>query len=303
MPATRWLLNSAGTISGGTLAMLADAPLGCALQTELDPATPYTTSELSMTMVRPVRPHGGAIGAHGQKVHRGRSVGLTEAFLIDETDDRLVAHSTSRLAIFPPLDPAPEPSRDPQPLDPPTDRDSDPYRRPVRGDVLGQEVWDELSGLEVIRRQIADELPLPPISHLTGLEPTHAEEGSVTMRLPASEWLNSPARRVQGGAIAMLADSALAGAVETVTPAGTAIATIDIKVNFLRPVQGDGRELVAIGRVEHAGRTLAIANAELFDADERRVAIATGSSMFLPGHPAALGEIELGRDDEQEGGN
>ena len=124
----------------------------------------------------------------------------------------------------------------------------------------------------------------------------------MTMQLPASEWLNSPARRVQGGAIAMLADSALAGAIETVTPAGTAVATIDIKVNFLRPVEGDGRDLVAKGRVEHAGRTLAIANAELYDADERRVAIATGSSMFLPGHPAALGEIELGRDDEQEEG-
>ena len=55
MPATRWLLNSAGAVSGGVLAILADAALGCALQTELGPATPYTTSELSMTMVRPVR--------------------------------------------------------------------------------------------------------------------------------------------------------------------------------------------------------------------------------------------------------
>ena len=283
--------------------MLADAALGCALQTELGPATPYTTSELSMTMVRPVRPNGGTISANGQKVHRGRSVGLTEAFLIDETDERLVAHSTSRLAIFPPLDPAPNAPEDPQPLGPPADLESDPYRRPATGEVLGQEVWDELSGLEVLQKQIAGELPMPPISHLTGLEPSQAESGSVTMRLPATEWLHSPARRVQGGAIAMLADSALAGAVETVTPAGTAVATIDIKVNFLRPVQGDGRDLVASGRVEHAGRTLAIANAELFDADQRRVAIATGSSMFLPGHPAALGEIELGRDDEQEAGD
>ncbi len=300
MPATRWLLNSAGAISGGTLAMLADAALGCALQSELGPATPYTTSELSMTMVRPVRPNGGTISANGQRVHRGRSVGLTEAFIIDETDERLVAHSTSRLAVFPPLDPPPEPPRDPQPLDPPPDLDSDPYRRPVTGEVLGQEVWDELSGLEIMEKQIAGELPLPPISHLTGLEPIEADSGVLTMRLPATEWLNSPANRIQGGAITMLADSALAGAVETMTPPGTALATIDIKVNFLRPVQADGRDLVATGRVEHAGRTLAIANAELFDADQRRVAIATGSSMFLPGHPAALGEIELGRDDEQE---
>jgi uncharacterized protein (TIGR00369 family) len=301
MPATRWLLNSAGAISGGVLAVAADAALGCALQTELGPATPYTTSELSMTMLRPLRADGGTVSANGQRVHRGRSVGLTEAFLIDEEQDRLVAHCTSRLAIFPPLDPAPVPPADPQILDPPSDRDSDPYLRPVQGEVLGQEVWDSLAGLEVIRGQIRGELPMPPISHLTGLEPVEAGEGSVTMRLPASEWLNSPAQRVQGGSITMLADAALAGAVETLAPAGTAIASIDVKVNFLRPVQSDGRDLTAIGRVEHSGRTLAIANAELFDADGQRVAIATGSSMYLPNHPAALGEIELGGEEDGDG--
>ncbi|MGH2980546.1 MAG: PaaI family thioesterase, partial [Solirubrobacterales bacterium] len=99
---------------------------------------------------------------------------------------------------------------------------------------------------------------------------------------------------IQGGAITLLADASLAGAVETLAVAGTAIASIDVKVNFLRPAQADGRDLIAHARVEHSGRTLAVANAELFDADGQRIAIATGSSMYLPGHPAALGEIELG---------
>jgi len=298
MPATRWLLNSAGAVSGGVLAILADAALGCALQTELGPATPYTTSELSMTMVRPVRPDGETISANGQRVHRGRSVGLTEAFLIDEQDDRLVAHCTSRLAIFPPLEPPPEPPEEPEVLEPPADLGSDPYLRPVQGEVLGQEAWNRTSGLDVIQGQIRGELPLPPISHLTGLEPVSADQGSISMRLPASEWLNSPGRRVQGGAITLLADAALAGSVATTAPAGTAVAAIDVKVNFLRPVESDGRDLIAKGRVEHSGRTLAIANAELFNAEGQRVAIATGSSMYLPGHPADLGEIELGEERE-----
>ena len=300
MPATRWLLNGAGAISGGVIAIAADAALGCALQTELGPATPYTTSELSLTMVRPVRPEGQSISANGQRIHRGRSVGLTEAFLIDEGQDRLVAHCTSRLAIFPPLDPTPVPPEHPEVLDPPSDLDSDPYLRAVQGDVLGQEVWNAMSGFEVIKGQLRGELPLSPISHLTGLRPVDADGGSLTMRLPATEWLNSPARRVQGGAIAMLADAALVGAVGTTAPAGTAVAGIDVKVNFLRPVQADGRDLTAKGRVDHAGRRLAIANAEVFNADDQRVAIATGSSMYLPGHPAALGEIELGRSEDEE---
>ncbi len=298
MPATRWLLNSAGAVSGGVLAILADAALGCALQTELGPATPYTTSELSMTMVRPVRPDGETISANGQRVHRGRSVGLTEAFLIDEQGDHLVAHCTSRLAIFPPLEPAPEPPEEPEVVEPPSDLGSDPYLRPVQGEVLDQEVWNTNSGLDVIQGQIGGEVPLPPISHLTGLEPVSADQGSISMRLPTSEWLNSPARRVQGGAITLLADAALAGSVATTAPVGTAVAAIDVKVNFLRPVQSDGRDLIAKGRVEHSGRTLAIANAEVFNAEGQRVAIATGSSMYLPGHPADLGEIELGEEPE-----
>jgi uncharacterized protein (TIGR00369 family) len=299
MPATPWLLNGAGAISGGVLSIVADAALGCALQTEFGPATPYTTSELSLTMVRPVAPQGQTISANGQRIHRGRSVGLTEAFLIDEGKDRLVAHCTSRLAIFPPLDPRPVPPEDPEVFDPPSDLDSDPYLRAVQGEVLDQEVWDAMSGLEVIKGQIRGELPLSPISHLTGLRPVDAGEGSLTMRLPATEWLNSPARRVQGGAIAMLADAALVGAVGTTAPAGTAVAGIDVKMNFLRPVLADGRDLIARGRVEHSGRRLAIANVEVFDANQNRLAIATGSSMYLPGHPAALGEIELGREDEE----
>ncbi len=302
MPATRWLLNSAGTISAGVLSIVADAALGCALQSEMGPATPFTTSELSMTMVRPARAQGETISANGQRVHSGRSVGLTEVFLLDEERDALVAHCTSRLAIFPPLDPAPVPPRDPEVLALPPDLESDPYLRPVEGEVLGQEVWDELSGLEVIERQIRGRLALPPISHLTGLEPVEAGEGSLTMRLPATEWLNNPARHVQGGSITLLADAALVGAIATTASPGSAVAAIDIKVNFLRPVQADGRDLIGRATVEHSGRSLAIANSEVFNADGQRVAIATGSSMHLPGHPANLGEIELGRGAEEEGG-
>jgi len=41
--------------------------------------------------------------------------------------------------------------------------------------------------------------------------------------------------------------------------------------------------------VLHAGRRIAVASAEVLDADGRAVAIATGSAMILPNRPAALG--------------
>jgi uncharacterized protein (TIGR00369 family) len=300
IPASAWLAGSAGTIPGGVLAIVADAALGCALQTELGPATPFTTSELSLTLLRPVHPGAGRLSAAAQLIHRGDAVGLTEAFVIEESSERLMAHLTSRLAIFPPLDPVPEPPAELAMIHPPTDLDTDPWRRPPQGEVLGQGVWARFSGLDVLRAQSAGELPPASLHYLTGLAPVAAEEGSATFTMPASEWLNSPAHRLQGGAIALLADAAMVGAVQTTAPAGTAIAPLDAKVNFLRPVAGDGRALSARGRVQHAGRRIAIAGAEITDGEGRRVALATGSSMYLPGHPADLGEIELGRSEGED---
>src|ERR687887_2003992 len=107
MPASGWLAASNGVITGGALAIVADIAFGCAVETELPAATPYTTAELSLSFLRPVRP-GGTLTAGGQAIHVGRSVGLSEVFVIEEETDRLIAHGSSRLTIFPPLDPAPE---------------------------------------------------------------------------------------------------------------------------------------------------------------------------------------------------
>ena len=90
----------------------------------------------------------------------------------------------------------------------------------------------------------------------------------------------------------MLAEAALTGAIFTTVPPETAIATLDLKVNFLRPVFPDDGELLASARVIHRGRSIAVASAELHK-DGRRVALATGSAMYLPGRPADLTGVEI----------
>ena len=292
MPASGWLLNSAGVIGGGALAIVADIAFGCSVQTELPAGTPYTTAELSLTFLRPVHP-GGTITASGQAIHVGRSVGLSEAFVLD--GERLVAHGSSRLSILAPPDPLPEPPDDlpPVPEAPPPDA-PDPFLRPPAGEPLPQEAWSELSGAEILARQIAGELPPPPICHLSGLRPVDAGEAKATMVLPLTRWLTSPAGTVQGGVTAMLADASMMSATLTTAPAGTAIAGLDLKVNYLRPVFADGSDLTARATVVHRGRTIAICRSELTAADGKPVAIATGSAMYLPGRAASLGDLELG---------
>jgi uncharacterized protein (TIGR00369 family) len=296
IPASPWFANATGLIGGGVLAVLADAPLGAALGTVVEPGEWFTTAELSLSFLRPVRPDPGArIKGGGQLIHRGRTVGLTEAFLTNEGTDELVAFGSSRLSIFKPPGELPEPPADLPEIDQelPGTSPGHPLQRPLRGEAYSPEVFAERSGLDVLRAFIAGELPSPPINRLTGMRVTDAGEGEATVILPCSKWLSTSAGTVQGGFTAMLAEAALAAAVFSTAEAGTATAPLDLKVNFLRPVLPDGRDLTARARVVHRGRTLAIANTELSNADGKTVALATGSSMYLPGRPADLAGVEL----------
>jgi len=68
-----------------------------------------------------------------------------------------------------------------------------------------------------------------------------ADAGKTTWKMPASGWLCSLIQgRLYGGAIAMLAGTAIDGTVQTTLPAGTAFAPVDLKVYFLRPVHPMG---------------------------------------------------------------
>ena len=283
MPATPWLLTPEPYISLGVLAIQADASLGCAIQTVLPPATPYTTSDLSLSFLRPLEANGERIAARGRLIHAGRSLGVAEV-VIEDHGGRPVAHGTTRCFVLDALDPAPEPP-DPIPtVELPTFDTPDPYLREVAGRPIDQEEWDRLTGLEVAREVIAGNLPSPPITHLTGLRPVDAEEGRATFVLPSSGWLTSPIGTVQGGATALLAEAVLATAVQTTLPARTAYSPLDLKLNYLRPVFADGRDLTGVATVTHRGRTMAVADAELRNAEGKLVAVARSSTLIREGH-------------------
>lgn len=289
MPASRWLLSPQGVISGATLALLVDGPLGSAVQSRLPAATPYTTAELSLSFLRPVNDGSGVLVSTARSVHAGRTVALADADVVDGGGHR-VAIASTRCVILPRLELPEGFDREPMPdpVEPLWDTPHPYLRQPV-GEVQPQEMFDSLSGLEVLQGCVTGRLPPPPLAHLTGLRPVAAETGSSEWMMPASEWLCSPVPgRLYGGAIGLIAGIAVEGSIETTVPAGTAFATVDMKVYFLRPVLPDGGELRARGTVVHRGRTVAIATSEVVDAEGRKVALATGSGLILPGRPAAL---------------
>ena len=291
MPASPWLRSPQGGITIGMLAVLADAPLGCAVMTALPPATAYTTSELSLRAVRPVQV-GTTLAAKGRLIYAGRTVALSEVAIEDQAG-RLVAHGSSLCFVFPPQSPPQSPNPSPAPTKEPQYATPDPYLRPVIGEVVPQNAWDRLSGLEMLIARLAGQMPHAPTRYLTGLRLVDTASGQATFALPATEWLCPPTAKVQGGVIAMLADAALGAAIMTITPARTAMASVDLKVNFLRPGIADGRELLARGRVAHAGRTIAVAHSEVVNADGKQVALATGSAVLLPGRSASLSDLKV----------
>jgi uncharacterized protein (TIGR00369 family) len=285
LPVSRWFEWSHGGVPGGTLALAADAALGCALQSLQPPHTQYTTAEMSMTYLRPAR-IGSVITAKGRALHTGRTMGFSAGEVVDE-DGRLVAYSTSRMRIFTDVSAgapsrggtAPPPSaaqRSAQAEDGP-----DPYLRPVAGERIDESEFRARSGVEIIHAQMRGELPLPPLHHLLGIVPTEATLGAATCSMPLSGWLATPFGWPQGGFIVLLADLALALATQTTLAKGEGMASVDVKVNFLRPVAGDGSRLEARAKVVHRGRSLTVGTAEILGADGRPVALATGSAALL----------------------
>ena len=292
MPLSGWLRAPQGGISIGPLAIVADAALGCAVLSGLPPATPFTTSELSLRMLAPAQP-GETVIASGELLHARRTIALSQVSLTD-SHGRLLAHGSSLCFVSPQLSPLPEPPSELVRPEPKIYETPDPWERPVQGEVVGQEVWDQMSGLEVMRARMSGELGgAAPIVHLTGLRLTAASDRKATFVMPTTRWLCAPPPgRVQGGAIALLSETALGAAIQTTLPAKTALAPIDLKVNYLRPLGSDGREATAHGTVAHVGRRIAVAHAEVQDADGKRVALATGSAMILPGRAASLASVE-----------
>jgi uncharacterized protein (TIGR00369 family) len=84
--------NPMGTIHGGILCDLADAAMGVAFFSTLEPGESFTTLELKINFLRPFWT--GKLIARGRVVSRGKTVGMVECDVFDD-QERLVARSSS----------------------------------------------------------------------------------------------------------------------------------------------------------------------------------------------------------------
>jgi uncharacterized protein (TIGR00369 family) len=84
--------NPMGTLHGGILCDIADSAMGMAYASMLDEGETFTTLELKINFLRPVR--AARLVADGTVVQRGRTAGMTECTVTDDTG-RLITKATS----------------------------------------------------------------------------------------------------------------------------------------------------------------------------------------------------------------
>jgi uncharacterized protein (TIGR00369 family) len=143
-----------------------------------------------------------------------------------------------------------------------------------------------LSGLEFLRAVTSGRLPPPPIAQLLGfrfvvLEPSHVE-----FDCEPEEFTYNPLGTVHGGIVTVLLDTAMGCAFQTTLPAGVTYTTLELKVNFVRPVTTRTGRVRADGRVIHPGTKVATSEARLTDAAGKLYAHSTCTLMVLPIPPA-----------------
>jgi len=89
--------NPMGTLHGGILCDIADTAMGVAFASTLAPGETFTTVELKINYLRPVRE--AKLRAEGRVVERGRTIGYVECEVSDE-NGRLIAKSSSTCLVL-----------------------------------------------------------------------------------------------------------------------------------------------------------------------------------------------------------
>ena len=134
-------------------------------------------------------------------------------------------------------------------------------------------------------RGLADGLTPPPVASLVGFEVTAVGDGEATVVLEAGREHASPLGTVHGGVLCDVGDAAMGVAYASTVGADESFTTLELGVNYLRPVWED--RLTAHGRVVDRGRTVGLAECEVENADGQLVAKLSSTCLTLRGEAAA----------------
>ena len=141
----------------------------------------------------------------------------------------------------------------------------------------------QMSGTEYINAVRAGDMPVSPMLKLLDIHGREWHEGYALFTVLPQEFHYNPMGIAHGGLACALLDTAMAVAVMTMLPQGVGYVTLEIKINFTKPMVSDSGEMRAEGRAIHVGSKTATADGRIMDANG--VIYAHGTTTLLLTRP------------------
>jgi len=138
-----------------------------------------------------------------------------------------------------------------------------------------------LRGLDFLRAMKDGSVPPPPVLSLIGFRLTEVDVGRVVFEFDPAEYHYNPAGTVHGGVACTVLDSAAACAVHSTLPAGMALTTLEVKINYLRPIKSQTGPMRCEGALIHKGSRTAVAEAKMLDANGLLYAYAVSTCLIF----------------------
>lgn len=146
---------------------------------------------------------------------------------------------------------------------------------------LSREDALKIAAVDLFRDVIAGSRPGAPIGQTLDFWLSAADPGRVVMHGEPHPRFFNPVGTVHGGWAATLLDSCMTCAFHSTLPAGQATTTVELKINYIRPITLKTGRVTAEGKVIHAGKTLGTAEGKLTDAAGNLLAHGTTTCMVI----------------------
>ncbi|HEX8352924.1 MAG TPA: PaaI family thioesterase [Pyrinomonadaceae bacterium] len=138
-----------------------------------------------------------------------------------------------------------------------------------------------LSGLEYMAQLVTGEREASGMARLMNMRLVEVSEGRAVFAVSPDERHYNGIGIAHGGLAATLLDSALGCAINTAMPAGRVFTTLEMKVNYVRPMRRETGEVRCEARVLHAGGRVATAEGRIVDAAGKLYAHGTATCMLF----------------------
>jgi uncharacterized protein (TIGR00369 family) len=126
--------------------------------------------------------------------------------------------------------------------------------------------------------------PLMPIASLLGMSLTSAEAGLAVLEYDISAQHANAMGTLHGGVLCAIADTAMGVAFYTVLEEGESLTTLELKINYLKPVWKG--KLTATARVVKRGKLTGLLECDILDGDGQLIARAGSTYMAISGDQA-----------------